>query len=179
LGDKIDAEKQAAKYQKKHPHSVVSILRPCTILGPTIDSYKTRYLRRPVVTTILGFDPLLQFVHEDDVINALQRLVDEDHHGTFNLAGDGVLPLSRVIDICGKFNLRLSQIGFKTMVKFLWLMDIAPAPASHIDFLRYLCVVDNAKIKAKVGYVPKYTSKEALLSFVAAERVRHINLIAS
>lgn len=177
LGDKIDAEKQAHKFQRKHPNSIVSILRPCTILGPTLKSYKTNFLSRPIITTMLGFDPLLQFVHEDDVIDALHLLVDEDHRGTFNLAGDGVLPLSRVIEICGKCNLKLTQIGFKTMVQALWLMDLAPAPASHVDFLRYLCIVDNAKIKNELGFYPKHTTKETLLSFVGADRLRNMNLI--
>jgi len=177
LADKIDAEKQALKYQKKHHNSVVTIFRPCTILGPTINSYKTRYLKRPVVITMLGFDPLYQFVHEDDVINALQKLIDNDYPGIFNLAGDGVLPLSRVIEICGRKNLKLTQIGFKTMVQALWFLDLAPAPASHVNFLRYLCVVDNSKIKKVVGYIPKYTTKETLLSFVGADRLRQVNLI--
>lgn len=176
LADKIDAEHQALKFQKKHPHSVVTILRTSTILGPTVNSYKTRYLQRPFVITMLGFDPLLQFVHEDDVANALIALVNQDHPGTFNLAGDGVLPLSRVIELCGKFNIRLTQIGFKTLVQTLWLMDLSPAPSSHVNFLRYLCVADNQKIKNQVGFRPQYSTKEALLSFVGAERLRQINL---
>lgn len=179
LGDKIDAEKQALKYQQRHPDRVVTILRPSTILGPSINSYKTRYLQRPVITSVLGFDPLLQFVHEEDVINALLKLIDEDHPGIYNLAGDGVLPLSRVAAICGKPNIRLPLMMFKSMVQVMWFLDLAPAPASHIDFLRYLCVVDNTKIKKTVGFTPRYRSKEALLSFVGADRLRQVNLIES
>jgi UDP-glucose 4-epimerase len=175
IADKVDAEKQALKYQQKHPGSVITIIRPCTILGPTIDTYKTRYLRRPIVTTMLGFDPLVQFIHEADVINAFVKVIEEDHPGIFNLAGDGVLPLSRVIEICGKFNLKLTQIGFKTLVQLLWFADIAPAPASHVNFLRYLCVADNRKIK-KMGFMPRYSTKETLLSFVGSERIRQFNL---
>lgn len=176
LADKIDAEKQVLKFQKKYPDRITTILRSCNIIGPTIESYKTRYLQRSVVTTMLGFDPLIQFVHEDDVINVLQQLVDEDHPGVFNLAGGGVLPLSRVIEICGKYNLKLTQIGFKGMAQLLWLMDVAPAPASHVDFLRYLCIVDNSKVKKELGYTPKFTTKEALLTFVGADRLRQINM---
>lgn len=175
IADKVDAEKQALKYQQKHPKSVVTIIRPCTILGPTIDTYKTRYLRRPVVTTMLGFDPLVQFIHETDVIGAFVKMIKEDHPGIFNLTGDGILPLSRVIEICGKFNLKLTQIGFKTLVQLLWFADIAPAPASHVNFLRYLCVADNAKIK-KTGFTPRYSTKETLLSFVGSERIKQFNL---
>lgn len=177
LMDKIDAEKQALRYAQKHPESVVTILRPCTILGPTIQSYKTRLLRRPFVTTILGFDPLVQFVHEEDLLRALMISIEKDCPGIFNIVGDGVLPLSRVIEICGKFNLKLPQIGFKTMVQLMWYADLAPAPASHVDFLRYLCVADGSKAKNKLGFVPRFSTKEALLSFVGAERLREVRLI--
>ena len=170
LRDKIDAENQLIKYQKKNPKSVVTIVRPCTILGPNIHSYKTDYLNRAIVPTILGFDPLVQFVHENDVLNLLIKLVSEDHPGIFNLAGDGVLPLSQAIRICGKLNLKLNGLTFKTLGQLLWYADIAVAPASHIDFLRYLCIADNQKIKTEIGFVPQYSSKEALQVFVKTNR---------
>lgn len=177
IADKIDAEEQALNYAKKYPDRTVTILRICTILGPTIHSYKTRLFRRFFVTTILGFDPLVQFVHEEDIIRAFVLAVEKDCPGIFNIVGDGVLPLSRVIEICGKFNLRLPQIGFKTLVQLLWYMDIAPAPASHVNFLRYLFVADGAKAKNVLGFVSRFSTKEALLSFVGAERLREIHLI--
>lgn len=177
LADKISAEKEALKYAKKYPDRIVTILRFCTILGPTYKSYKTQFLRRPIVTTILGFDPLVQFLHEDDLVKAFNLAITQDCPGIFNIVGDGVLPLSRVINILGNFNLKLPQIGFKTMVQTLWYLDMAPAPASHVDFLRYLCVADGAKARNILGFTPRFSTKEALLSFVGAERLRDINLI--
>jgi UDP-glucose 4-epimerase len=176
LKDIVDAENQAHKFQKKNPKSILTIIRPCTILGPTIQSYKTKYFSRPVIVTMLGFDPLIQFIHEDDVTGALMKAIDENHPGVFNLAGDGVIPLSKVIEISGKLNLKLTQIGFKSMVQALWLADISPAPASHVDFLRYLCIVDNEKIKKTLGYKPKYSTKDALFSFLGADRLRQLNI---
>lgn len=175
LADKVDAEKQAFKYQRRHPDRVVTVLRHATILGPTIDSFQTRYLRRQAVMTMLGFDPLVQFVHENDVIAAFVKLIEEDRTGVFNLAGDGVLPLSRALEIAGSLNLRLTQIGFKALTQLLWYADISPAPAAFADFLRYLCVVDNAKIK-KAGFTPTRTTKEALLDFVGAQRLKKMEL---
>lgn len=177
LADKIDAEKQALKYAKKYPDRIVTILRPANILGPTIQSYKTNYLRRPFITTIMGFDPLIQLVHEEDVIRAFMLAIEKDCPGIFNIVGDGVLPLSRVIKICGKMNLRIFQMGVKTLVQLLWYADIAPAPASHVNFLRYLCVADGTKANKILGFVPKFSTKEALLSFVGAERLREVKLI--
>ncbi len=177
LADLIDAEKQALRYSRKHPETIVTILRLATILGPTVDNYKARYLRRPIITTILGFDPLIQCLHEDDLAPAFKVTLEKDIPGIFNITGDGVLPLSRVISILGKINLRLPQIGFKTMVQLMWQMDLSPAPSSHVDFMRYLCVADGIKAKKALAFRPRFSTKEALLSFVGAERLREINLL--
>lgn len=177
LADKIDAEKQALRYAKKYPDRVVTILRPCSIFGPSVQSYKTRYLERVFVATVLGFDPLIQFIHEDDLDRAINIAIDKDFPGIFNIVGDGVLPLSRVIKICNKLHIRLPQLGFKSLVQLLWYLDFAPAPATHVDFLRYLCVADGTKASELMGFTPKFTTKETLLSFVGAERLREIHLI--
>lgn len=177
LADKIDAENQALHFAKKYPDRIVTILRPCSILGPTIQSYKTRLLRRFFMTTILGFDPLVQFIHEDDLIKSFLLAIKNDYPGIYNIVGDGVLPLSRVINICGKLHFRLPQLGFKGLVQLLWVANLSPAPASHVNFLRYLCVADGTKAREKMGFLPSFSTKEALLSFVGAERLREVNLI--
>lgn len=171
LADKIDAERQALKFQHRHPEAIVSILRPATILGPTIESFKTRYLIRPVVMTMFGYDPLLQFVHEDDVHKACVTLIEKDHRGVFNLGADGVMPLSRVIAMTGNVNVSLAQVGFRSLAQLLWYADISPAPASFTDFLRYPCVVDSAKIKKELRFKFKYTTKETLLDFVKSRKL--------
>lgn len=174
LADRIDAERQALKFQNKHPDRIVTILRSCTTLGPTINSFKTRFLNRPLILTMLGFDPLLQFAHEDDVVEIFKKAIDNDYPGTFNIGGDGVLPLSRVIELCGSINLPVSQTMFKAIVQLMWMSDLSPAPGSYADFLRYICVVDNSRVKKIMGYKFRYNSKEALLDFIEASRVHRV-----
>jgi UDP-glucose 4-epimerase len=177
LADKIDAERSALKLAKKHPEITVTILRPCHILGPTIRSYKTAYLSRPVLLTILGYDPLVQFVHESDVIRAFVRVIEKDFPGTFNIVGQGVLPLSRVIRILGKIELPLPEFVAKKLVQILWYADMSPASSSYLNFLKYLCIADGEKAKKIMGFIPKYSTRETLLSFVGAERLREVDLL--
>src|SRR5262249_22321199 len=134
------------------------------------------YLSRPVVLTILGYDPLFQFVHESDVIRAFMLAIENDCAGVFNIVGEGVLPLSRVIRIAGKIQLPIPEILMKNLVQFLWYSDMSPAPASHLNFLKYLCIADGEKAKKIMGFTPQYSTREALLSFVGAERLRGVDL---
>jgi UDP-glucose 4-epimerase len=176
FADKIDAENQFLKFAKKHPKSVVTILRPVTILGPRIESYKTRYLSRLLVPTVMGFDPLVQVIHEEDLLKAFQIAIKKDCPGIFNLASKGVLPLSKAIKLIGKVPIPLSLLGLKSLVQILWFTGISPAPATHLDFLKYMCVVATEKAEHEMGFQPKYTCKKTLLDFVGAERLREFKL---
>jgi len=176
LADKIDAERQFQKYAKKHPDRIVTILRPSTILGPTIRSYKTRYLSRIFVPTVLGFDPLIQAIHENDLLAAFQLAVKRNCPGIFNIASEGVIPLSKAIRLMGKIPLPFSLAALKSLTQLLWFLDISPAPANHLDFLKYMCVVATDRAREQMGFKPRYSVKEALLDLVGAERLREVNL---
>lgn len=176
LADKIDAERSALKMARKNPEMIVTILRPCHILGPNVTSYKTRFLARPFLLSIMGYDPLMQFVHEEDVIDAYLKSIENDYPGTFNIVGDGVLPLSRVVKIMGKLDIALPEMMVRNLVQLTWYLDISPAPSSYLNFLKYLCVADGSKARRVMKFKPKYSTREALLSFVGAERLRDVDL---
>ena len=179
LRDKIDAENQALHAHRTLPHMTVVILRICTILGPTVETYKTRYLRREVVPTILGYDPLVQFVQEEDVIAACRLAMESDQSGIYNIAAPGVLSLSDVITICGKTNLPLPKAVLKTIAQTLWYLDLSPAPSTHLNFIQYLWLVDGEKATRELGFKPQFSSKEALLSFVGGEKLRASPILRS
>lgn len=75
----------------------MTLLRPANVIGPHVVSPMTSYFRLPVIPTVLGFDPRLQFLHEQDMIAALTHAVVTDVSGTFNLAGDGVMLMSQAV----------------------------------------------------------------------------------
>ncbi len=175
LADKIDAEKYFLRFGK-NPGCTATIIRSATILGPTINSYKTRYFSLPFVHTILGYDPLVQFTHEEDLMQSYRLVIENNHPGIFNIASSGVLPLSKAIQMMGKINVPLLLLGLKTLVQTLWYLNISPAPSSHIDYLKYLCVAAIDKAQKQMGFQPKYSCIDALMDFVGAERLRHVNL---
>lgn len=177
LRDKIEAEIQVQKFAKKHPETVVTILRPCTVLGPNVRNYKTNFLQPPVIFTVMGYDPLLQFVHEDDVIHAFQMAIESDFPGVFNIVGDGVLPLSKVLQLAGKLTVPVPAPLLYPAVQLLWYGNVVQAPASRLDFLKYLCVADGAKARKSMNFVAQHSTKETLLSFIGAQRLREVNLL--
>lgn len=169
LRDRIEAENQFLKFAKTHPETVVTLLRPCTILGPNVKNYKTTFLQRPILLTVMGYDPLFQFVHEEDAIHALQWAIDKDVPGVYNIVGDGVLPLSRALELTGKKTIPVPSPVLYPFVQLMWYANLFAAPSSRLDFLKYLSVADGRRAR-QAGFIPKYSSREALLSFVGARQ---------
>ncbi|MGO8999039.1 MAG: NAD-dependent epimerase/dehydratase family protein [Polyangiaceae bacterium] len=177
FGDKIGAENEAARFAQRAQGSVVTILRLAPILGPTVHNYLTRFLSRRLVPTMMGFDPLLQFIHEVDAIAAFKLAIDRDVPGTFNIVGDGVLPLSTVIKLAGRIAIPIPHPLAEPVAGMAWVAQIAEAPPSFLKYLRFLCVADGQKAKTRMGFRPAYTSREALLDFTSAQRLRDVRLL--
>jgi len=178
FADKIEAEEQARKLAQRAPGTVVTILRTAPILGPMVHNVLTRYLARKIVPTMMGFDPLVQFLHEADAIAALHLALLRDAPGTFNIVGDGVLPLSTVIKLAGRIALPIPHPFVETLAGLGWIAQLGGAPPSFLKYLRFLCVADSRKAREVMGFRPAYTSREALLDFVNADQLRANRLLS-
>lgn len=177
LADKIDAERQVEAYARDRSEACVTVLRFAPLLGPTVESYVTRWLSRRMVPTLLGFDPLLQFVHEVDALAALKLALERDVPGVFNIVADGVLPISTVIKLAGRANLPVPHFFAQRFAALLWLAGLLDVPAPMLRFLRYLCVADGERAKSELGFSPGYTTREAVLEFGATLRLREARLL--
>ncbi|MBK8257797.1 MAG: NAD-dependent epimerase/dehydratase family protein [Polyangiaceae bacterium] len=178
FADKIAAEREANAFAAKAKGTTVTILRTAPILGPTVQNYVTRYLTQRVVPTLLGFDPLWQFVHEVDAIAAFKLAIIRDFPGTFNIVGDGVLPLSTIVKLAGRRPVPMFTSAARLAVGALWTAQAGVAPPSFLRYLRYLCVADGAKAREVMGFVPAFTTREALVDFLGAQRLRDVNLLS-
>ena len=100
--DIVEAEQAVSEFAERNPDVTVTVLRCANVLGPDVDTAFTRMFRLPLVPMVLGFDPRLQFVHEDDVVHALEHAAFHVTPGVYNVAADGVLALSEIIGLLGK-----------------------------------------------------------------------------
>jgi UDP-glucose 4-epimerase len=177
FADKIEAEGEALRFAQRANGATVTILRTAPILGPTIDNYVTRYLSRRLVPTMMGFDPLVQFIHEVDAIAAFKLAVDRDVPGTFNVVGEGVLPLSTVVKLAGRIALPIPHPLARPLTALAWAAQLADAPPVFLKYLRFLCVADGQKAWDTMGFRPAYTTREALVDFTSAQRLRDVKLL--
>ncbi len=125
----------------------------------------------PVLPKVMGYDPLMQFVHEDDCLYAFERATLAPHPGVFNIVGRGVLPLSTILRLAGKRAIPLPAPLLYRMAYYPSQGQTGDPPAGFYDYLRYLWVADGQRGWDAFGE-PVYSTKEAWISFVSARRMR-------
>jgi UDP-glucose 4-epimerase len=169
--DRVEMEGLLSEWRVRHPDTEVTVLRPCWIMGPSCWDSVVRYFALPVVPMLMGYDPLMQFVHEDDCLHAFEQATLASHPGVFNLVGRGVLPLSTILRLAGKRILSLPSTLLYRMTYYPSQGQTGDPPAGFYDYLRYLWVADGERGWDAFGE-PVYTTKEAWISFVTARRMR-------
>src|SRR6185312_510086 len=164
--DKGEVERQVRRFAHEHADTIVTTLRTAAALGPRIHNFATRFFTRPVAPTLMGYDPLMQLVHERDVIDAFNLAVVNDFAGEFNIVGDGVLPYSTILAMMGKVPLPLPHFLARPLSRALWATQVFDSPPNFLDFLRFLCVADGGKARKVMGFAPVYDIKATIHDFL-------------
>jgi len=171
IANRIEVESFVAGWRERHPETEVSVLRPCWALGPGASGPIASYFALPLVPVVMGYDPLVQLVHESDCLHAFERAALESHPGVFNVVGSGVLPLSTLLRSAGR---RMLPLPSPLLYRLLDLPSRAgrgDPPAAFYDYLRYLWVADGRRGWDEFGE-PHYSTSEVWMSFVGSRRLR-------
>jgi UDP-glucose 4-epimerase len=159
--DIVEAEASVAEFREKNPDVCVTVFRCANVLGPDVQTAHTRLFDLPAIPMILGFDPRYQFVHEDDVVNALKHAALHDLPGIYNVAGDGVLAFTEVCSLLGKqFLPILPPWGTGIAAQALRRFGVV-IPPDMLNQLRFGRGLDNRRYKA-TGFGYRYTTRETI-----------------
>ncbi|MGW1340357.1 NAD-dependent epimerase/dehydratase family protein [Kribbella sp. NPDC002412] len=166
--DAVEVEGYVRGFARRRPDVCVSTLRMANWIGPKTNSPITRYFSMPVVPTVFGYDARLQFLHEDDGVEAIHHATVNDLPGTFNLAGDGILALSQAIRRLGRPALRLPSFTASSTAAAVRRARLADFSPDQITFLTYGRAVDTTRMRTEFGFEPAYTTAEAFDDFRAS-----------
>jgi UDP-glucose 4-epimerase len=168
--DTAEVEQAARDFGRRRRDVCMTVFRFANFMGSQIETPLTRYLSLPVVPTALGYDPRIQFVHEDDALEALYRAVREDHHGIFNVGGDGVLLLSQAIRRCGKLALPVPLPFASTAAALVRRSRLVDFPADQVPLLIFGRVAATERLRREFGWEPTHTTESALDEFIRGHR---------
>lgn len=156
--DILDIEGYVRGFRRRCPEVVCTVLRLAPLIGPAADTTLTRYFRQPVVPTVLGRDPRLQFIHVEDALDILHRAVVEDHPGTYNVAGPGVLTLSQAIRRAGRASVPVAEPGLSALAAAARSFGRQGAGFDQLDLFVHGRVVDTTRLTKEFGVTPRTTA---------------------
>ena len=152
IRDIAEVDTLCSAFLWQHPEVRTAILRPVNVLGDSVHSAIGTYLKQSYVPTILGFDPMMQFLHEEDLARAILLAVERKLRGVFNVAGPGAVPLHVAVEESGGTHLPLPEIALRPLLQRLFGLGLYPVPPGAIDFIKYPCTVTDARFRACLLY---------------------------
>ncbi len=159
--DAAEVEGYVRAFGRRRPDVEISVLRLAPVVGPTIDTALTRYLRSRIVPTVAGFDPRLQLLHESDAIEAMRLAAVHSRPGVVNVAADGVVSLSQLVRRAGRVRLPV-PLGLGPVAGLVRNSGAAEFVAEEGHVLRFGRVVDTTRLHTEFGYHPHWTTAEAV-----------------
>jgi len=168
--DSVEVEQYVRSFARRRPDVRVCTFRFANIVGPGMRTGMTAYLTMPVVPTVVGFDPRLQFVHEDDAVEVSRRAVLQRTAGTFNVAGRGTIVLSQVLRMLGRPALPLPAGMLGTVGRSLSRGSWADFSRDQIRYLTSGRVLDTSAVEAELGFRGSHSSRQAVEAFAQAVR---------
>lgn len=172
--DKAEADRILRDFASTNRDICITILRTCPVIGPdAANSVATVMFKPSIMIGVAGYDPPMQFVHEDDVARLVITCLKERKAGVFNVAGDGYLHYSEVARIAGKRMVKLPGWLLGGMMRFSWALYLQnESPVSGLEFIKYPPIVSTEKLKKEMGFQFKYSSRDALASYFSARDAR-------
>jgi UDP-glucose 4-epimerase len=166
--DLIEVDMYAQSFNWQHPAMETVILRPVNIVGPTVRNAPSNYLRLERPITVLGFDPMVQLIHEVDVCRALALALRPGIRGIYNITGPGQLPLSAVLAELGRKPVPIPHFLVRPLVEKLFEARLSSFPPGEIDHIQYLCAVDGSRAVRDLGWAPRYSLRETIRSVLGS-----------
>jgi UDP-glucose 4-epimerase len=164
MRDLIELDMYAQSFMWKRPELETVILRPVNIVGPTVRNAPSNYLRLQRPLTVLGFDPMVQLIHEEDVARALVLALRPGLRGVFNVAGPGEVPLSAVLRELHRSPIPVPHPIVRPLVRRAFEARLSGFPPEEVDHIQYLCVVDGSRFAREAEWTPAYSMRETIRS---------------
>lgn len=137
------------------------ILRPVHIVGP-VHNAPSNYLRIERPPTLLGFDPMVQLIHVQDVAEAIVCALSPGRRGIYNVVGPGEVPLSTVLRELGREPVAIPHPVAGPLLSLAFKLGMSSFPVAELDFIRYVCMVDGRRAAAELGFRPRYGLRETI-----------------
>jgi nucleoside-diphosphate-sugar epimerase len=164
---KAESERVALEWRDANADGRLAVLRPATVLSGDEDRM-TRLLRDVLPAGVADPIPPVQYLHSDDLADAVVLACTAELDGVFNVAPDGWMSEEAAKELsAGPVSVRLPRRLQP------WLGP--DVPKDVLPYLLHPWVVANDRLRAE-GWTPRYTSEEAFVAGAGVPRWQSLSL---
>lgn len=160
---------------------LVARVRPTLVLQPQAATEITRYFLGSLVPRsllrpgLLRFAPLpksfaVQFVHTDDVADAVARILAARASGAFNLAADPIIDRARFAEVFGGVGPPMPVGALKALAEASYRARLQPTDGGWVEMGFKLPNIASDRARAELGWQPQHAADQVLADFVRALR---------
>jgi UDP-glucose 4-epimerase len=164
IRDLVEVDTLASAFLWRYPHIRTAVLRPVNVLGYYVHSMIGQYLREARVPTVMGFDPMMQFIHEEDLAEAIALTVELGLQGVFNVTGPGEVPLHTAIRETGGTAIPVPEFLLRSIFTRLFNFGLIPYPPGAIDYLKFPLTLSGDRFADATHFKPLFSLEETLHS---------------
>lgn len=167
IRDLVELDILAQSFIWKHPEVETVILRPVHIVGPTIRNAACDYLRLRHPWKLMGFDPMIQLIHAEDVCRAMVLALEKGARGVYNVVGPGEVPLSAALSELRRTPTPIPHVLARPLLNRMFRLRLTDFPPGELDYIQYLCTVDGSRFVDELGWKPSIGLRDTIRSVVA------------
>jgi UDP-glucose 4-epimerase len=156
LVDSVELENLTMIHLWKYPELNITLLRPCNIVGPGVNNTISQLLMRERVPVLAGFSPVMQFIHLEDMADAIALAFSRNIPGIYNIASDDVVGYQHAVQLCGCHRQRLPSLPPQLPVAISRLLGWQHFPAYLINYFKYAATIDGSLFRKTFGFTPRY-----------------------
>ena len=166
IRDLVEVDTLASAYLWRYPHLRTCVLRPVSVLGAYVHSMMGQYLKQSWIPTVMGFDPMLQFIHEEDVSEAIALALEHGLQGVFNVTGPGEVPLHTAIRETGGTAVPVPEPLLRAVFDRAFRWGLQAIPPGALDYIKYPVTVAGERFVEATNFRPLFGLKEIFESVV-------------
>jgi UDP-glucose 4-epimerase len=180
---KAEIEHYLFRLGQQHPELGITILRPCIIVGESMDNTVSWLMSRKLGLSLRGSDPHTQYIHEDDLAAAIQLVLRHEARGIYHVTSDDTISFDEMVRLAGMIAPAVPPDLLCSIADISYRLGFSPISSHWINLFRHSMVGSNERIKRELGWRPTYTSKELFRLVLEAgrknnNRKAHVNSAA-
>ena len=162
---KVEVESLVTNYTIKYPDIIFTTIRAALLFGPGIDNMFSKLFSMKLSALMPGAS-YNQYIHEEDLGEALHIAYTKDLPGAYNVGADDAISTRFAFKKAGVLTLTMPAFLLKWLTAIGFSLRIFPAGPGWVTLSRYTIFMNCDKFKSATGWRPKWGSEATFSVFL-------------